>query len=420
MEGTGEAATYIVQVFADFVPSANNPLLIRLAERDNVEALIAKALDKFQQDESVAVLPSADVGDYAASVAGGDGLPDFRTAAPFPLNAVVRDLGLEFPYMISLVYLDSAAAGSREQRGAPLAVRGSLPNAAAHQMLTKQEAEVLERQRREVAAAREEKIKEIERKQREKELRHFQHCESYEVLRREQAEKERHEADQKATLARTVAETRSIVEGVQQDRSQHQKQSVLDEHRRKMHDRIEEEKVRAAEIERHKEEKIQQAAEAKRLAREEVLRRREAERTEHIAAAFDELLADLDSKVDKGRLAAETRLEAERQERVAAQRAKQELRKVAVLEEQRAVEKDAERERRAAEAAARRAQEDREAAAHQAALKAQQDENSRYLAWRADRERSLEALETQLEVQYRIQHNSNKLFAEKGAASSSR
>jgi hypothetical protein len=400
-----DESSYIVQVFSSFAPKELNPLLLRLENEVSVRGAIQAALNKVLQMQPLAVLPSDNVDDYMMCIADGDGYAKVGSAPFSPQSSLRQIPSLEFPFMIFLGYIPVkalAAASEDVRQGSQEASKKPL-----HTTLTAAEKKTAEQEKRERELRREENLKAIERRRLDKEREAFQHCESYEVLRREMAAK-RQQAEEEAQLKRRMRdEEDSLRCEAMNDVEKFNEVTRLDKHRQEMQEAVEEEKRRSVELRKAREEQLlQQQLERERLKRERAALLLE-EQNSRLSQSLDRLIDDLHQKISLDAKHNVSRLDQEILLRKEIERTESDLRSIALLEDRRHAPKIAERTRRVAGY-----QKDKQSFAEKELLSRRATEKhsegemmQRFSQWQTQQQRLRDATMSQLELQYRSQND---------------
>ena len=387
-----------MQVFAHFAPSELNPMIIRLEAADRIHQLVEKAIAKYQDQQTIVVLPSLDPTEYAVSPAGGDG-EVLRSSRPFRPETNVRSCGLEFPYMLTLTHVGEVQT---EHPAAESIVNTS----AAGKALLSAEKEAVAKHKARVAELREQRVKEIERRQAEKEKKHFQHCESYEVLRRERLQKDEQAKKEAQQRAATLDQGQSLRQEVENERNSAKEQALLEQHRVTKEAKLKADLERQERARELREQQTREVEEKKRAALAELKAKREAEKEQRLQQRFDSLIANLNDSMERDKKEEEERIESERQQRQANERAVLELRRVEHLEKTRAIGKEAQRTKRhGGETAEAEATKLLELTRREALEQKRVADEENYRRWKDERSKHLESVETQLELQYRSQRS---------------
>lgn len=404
------ADTYVVQMFSAFAPPELRPLLVRVERDATVEECIQASLNKYLQRQPILVLPSDMPSEYALSVAGGDGYPASGSHA-FDPRAVLRNVSsLEFPYMICLTFapLAESAASTISEKQQMQNTNGSQQDkrVVQHKTLSALEKQVLAKEIKEKEQKREENLRIIERRRVDKEREAYQHCESYEVMRREEIQKEAQEK-QRLEIERELKEEEEQMrlEAEAEATSNATKElTLLEKHRVEMAQAVEAEKRHAQQVVQAKEERLQRSLQEKKRLADERRQKLAGERNIRMAAAFDELIDKLHTSIDGEKSTETSRLDRERFDRKDVERMETDLRNIASLEERRHAPKDAERESRFRFLVAR---EDYERSKVFSQTEEQQSaanaEAVRFERWMLEEIKRKEAVVAELELRYRSQ-----------------
>lgn len=399
--------TYVVQVYSRFAPPEARPLLLRLAESATVEDCVTQALRRLATISSIVVVPSENVSDYDLVIADGEGgAPSFAPRLPF--GSVLREVPqLEFPFMVAMVYnsgrnADSAPSSTGELGHTKNTIASQ--RSSTHKTLSVLEKEELDKRQAEIEAVRLENIRAHERKRAEKERKAFQHCESYEVLRREQCEKQRRDEERRQQLADIAAQEAAVRMAVLKEKHEEEKSNVLEEHRKQMEENLAEEKRRQAAAREYREQRLAQVQQEKEAARVDRLRLLAQEKERRMQQTLNTLLTELDDTIAKEREEQEQRLEKDRYTRHTIERTQADLRSIAVLEDRRSIVMNHKRDGRI-NASIRTEEErrSREQSALDETRKEAADEEARRLEWQQKQERQAEVLASRLELMYREQ-----------------
>jgi hypothetical protein len=408
MVNPDESDTYVVQIFSNFAPPELRPLLVRLERDATVEECIQASLNKFIQRQPILVLPSDIPAEYALSVAGGDGYPAVGSHA-FDPRAILRNISaLEFPFMVCLTFapLKEAAVtsmtGSEKQQLQSTA--GSDKRVVQHKTLSALEKQALAKEIKQREQAREENLRIIERRRVDREREAYQHCESYEVMRREAVQKEIQEK-QRLEIERELKEEEDQMrlEAEAEAASNATKEmTLLEKHRAEMAQAVEAEKRHAQQVIQAKEERLQKSLQEKQRLADERRRQLAGERNVRMVSALDQLIDNLHESIDVSSSVETSRLDRERFDRKDVERMEADLRNIASLEERRHAPKDSERESRFRFLVAR---EDYERAKVFSAVDEEQNQKSaeavRFERWMIEEIKRKEAVVAEMELEYR-------------------
>lgn len=416
MVNPDESDTYVVQIFSNFAPPELRPLLVRLERDATVEDCIQASLNKFMQRQPIMVLPSDIPNEYALSVAGGDGYPAVGSHA-FDPRAILRNISaLEFPYMICLTFAplkETASIGtnnSEKQQLQNTAGSAQEKRFVQHKTLSALEKQALAKEIKQREQARDENLRIIERRRVDKEREAYQHCESYEVMRREAIQKEEQEK-QRLEIERELKEEEEQMrlEAEAEAASNATKEmTLLEKHRAEMAQAVEAEKRHAQLVIQAKEDRLQKSLQEKQRLAEEKRRQLAGERNVRMSSALDQLIDNLHSSIDVSSSVEISRLDRERFERKDVERMEADLRSIASLEERRHAPKDSERESRFRFLVAR---EDYERTKVFSAIEEEQNQKSaeavRFERWMLEEIKRKEAVVAQMELEYRSRENGN-------------
>lgn len=405
------SATYVVQVFSNFAPPELRPLLVRVERDATVAECIQATINKYLQRQPILVLPSDISAEYALCAAGGDGYPAVGAHA-FDPRAVLRNIAsLEFPYMISLTFAplkeeatSSATKMDQAAENSGPAVGGSDRRVVQHKTLSALEKQVLAKELKERERIREENLRIIERRRVDKEREAYQHCESYEVMRREALQKEIQEKERLEIEQELKDEEEQMRREAEAEVASNatKELTLLEKHRAEMAQAVEAEKRRAHDILQAKEERIQRSLAEKQRLVDEKRRQLAAEKNVRMARALDRLIDDLHASVDASSLNETGRLDRERFDRKDVERMESDLRSIASLEERRHAPKDAERESRFLFLASREEYERSKLATTAAEEDGKkQAEAIRFERWMLEEMKRKEAVVAELELEYR-------------------
>jgi hypothetical protein len=419
---SNEDNAFIVQIFTTFASPELNPMLLRLGRDTTVTAAVEAALAKLLQHQALATLPSDAACDYKMCIAGGDGYPA-RGSQPFQPLSILRNLaGLEFPYMLHLSYHPAAQgsgsdANDESQQVAAMSGTGGskdgIPLWGSHaqqQVLSAEEKESLARRRKEVEKKREENLAAIERRRADEERNAFQHAESYEVYRQEKLKKEQEQAEarrlaEEAKEEALRASQTSKLQGGDEDSEEDaaaQSKRVLNQHRLEMLRRVEEEKQRAVEVAKYREQRRLEQEEKRQQMQREKQRLLKEQQGARMDNALQEILSELDSKVGLNRERTEKTFTGAMQRRKELERTEADLRSIATLEAVRNEPKIAARAHRS-NMAASNAQLQLRSASQQGDADTSRDEEllRERERWRQQQDDKQAMLESHLELHYR-------------------
>ena len=422
-----------MQVFSSFASPELNPLLLRLDKDATVASAIEGALGKYLQHQPLAALPSDMSSDYRMCVAGGDGYPA-RGAQPFLANSILRNLaGLEFPYMLHVSYHPAAAvvatsgtsadgSGVDDYSAASGKERAPLWGSYSHKTLSAVEKEALDRRRKEVERKREENLAAIERRRVDAERNAYQHAESYEVYRQERLKNELEQQERQRLMqeakdaALRAAQGSSGAHGsgdgeggnAEEEDAAAQSKRILNQHRIEMQRKVEEDKQRAIEVARYREQRQREQEEKRLQLQREKQRLLKEQQGARMQNAMEEILGKLDSKVMTELDRTQQQLSESRALRKELERTEADLRSIATLETTRNEPKIASRAHRS-EAAEQTLRLQQQSLSQQGqADNSNADEvKEQYAHWRREQNDKQATLESHLELHYRTVFDSS-------------
>ena len=403
----GGAGTYMVQMFCGFAPHRPElrPLVLRLAETATVGDAVAATLQRAREpDEAAAGLPSDDPSEYLVCPALGDGNVDPNDARPLQATTVLRASGLQFPYMLALMFAPRSAPDGAAGDGAPVVVGPTAGSTAGdlRATLAGLEKEQAARRAAEVAKRREANVAAIEARRAQRDKLHFHSCESYELRRRDEATAvaaERQRREQEREAAELEDRMRSEL---RQRQKEAEEQAEVEAYRKKMQAALDAENARIAEarqrLEAH-ESAVRAQREAEKAAREREL---EANKGRRMADALDGIIGRLDRAVVHSHAAETGKIASEHDARVAAAERQKELHVVHTLEHTRHAKRAAERSNRTkVSAIEREAQRLAELTLSEERARREDEERRKFGEWQASRAEDLRAAEAGFELSYR-------------------
>lgn len=415
---TDNKGTYVVQVYSNFAPAELYPLLVRLEEDATVADCIGATLNKYLQRQPVIVLPSDDRAEYALCAAGGDGYPALGAVA-FEMQATLRTISsLEFPFMLCLLYTplrdqNPTSVQSSENVNAPAngTTQRSERVSGTHKTLSALERQAMAKELKERERIREENLRLIERRRLDKEREAYQHCESYEVMRREELRKEEL-AKENAELELTLKEQEeqmlreAAAEAARAATTETSSKAVLQRHRQEMERAVEEERTRALDVQKAREARLEQQRREREKMLEDKRQCLAKESNYRMSAALDDLIDSLhrnlalDCDSDQGRVARE------QFDRKDVERMETDLRNIASLEERRHIPKIAERNFRVNISTSQlQHQAQKEESLTEIERQRDMDEQQKFQQWSVEQDKRKEALVAALELEYRSRTN---------------
>eukprot|EP01063_Lacrimia_lanifica_P035340 TRINITY_DN6707_c0_g2_i1.p1 TRINITY_DN6707_c0_g2~~TRINITY_DN6707_c0_g2_i1.p1 ORF type:complete len:418 (+),score=243.43 TRINITY_DN6707_c0_g2_i1:81-1334(+) len=374
---------YIVQVYPG---CGGQPHILRVAEDALGLEVLQQAMVKNEERAGEGQTDEQqDPTNWELRPANGDGTPNDE-APPVDLAAELKQQGLQFPYMLTLV---ARLPGAGEDEVAEEAEGDEAPQRHTIREFIKMQ----KQQDSELHTKRMANVAKKEEERKERERRHLERCEKYELQRR-QALEDAKNAKADAQKRELEAQQRKLLEAqLARERRQEEERQLLAQMKEEA-DRLGEADLRAKALEEQhqaREARLEKQREKKREEKAAAAAEREVGREGRMDGALGSILSTLHTSIEIDAEEIERQQAREREERMRLHKEHFEKKYIERLERERAAVKDRERHNRLMQE--RKQQEALERVRQQRLAQQEknaQEEEQMYLKWKGRRAKMME------------------------------